>query len=89
VTKEEISQIKTIDNTNQENLDDEEVMGINVSEKSLTHFEASDYINALENYFIVNCPESLNQIYNLKNIISSNKLKRQTDIFDYLKMSNN
>ncbi|KAG0439542.1 Tigger transposable element-derived protein 6 [Dictyocoela muelleri] len=54
-----------------------------------THFEVMEHVSALETYFIIHCPEHIDEIYNLKNILLRSKTKRHPDIFDYIKRSSN
>ncbi|KAG0442234.1 Tigger transposable element-derived protein 6 [Dictyocoela muelleri] len=51
----------------------------------LTHFEALEYVNKLENYLIKHDPDNLDTIYLLKDKLNASKSKRQLNMLDFIR----
>ncbi|KAG0437193.1 hypothetical protein DMUE_3830 [Dictyocoela muelleri] len=56
-----------------------------VLEKKPTHYEAFEYVSALENYFLIHNPENLTLIFDLKKSLNNKNTERGHDIFDFFK----
>ncbi|KAG0437848.1 hypothetical protein DMUE_3443 [Dictyocoela muelleri] len=52
----------------------------------MTHLEAKEYLNRLENYCLKNAPGALDSLYTLKKIIHENSSKRQLNMHDYVRI---
>lgn len=87
--KEEICRLNTMNKEGHETFKEDDEEETENYKQDLTHWEAMEHVSSLETYFIINCPEHIDEIYNLKNILLRSKTKRQPDIFDYIKRSSN